>query len=144
MTSSRFQRPQVNCRVVDTNSKILMISRAPIGAKKYVKISLSPAIKRQQQPRSMRNQCKQRSLTMGNYKWSTCRSIDRSMLNRMAIDRLKGRKGGITTPNENIYIIDRIRKWLLFCVAHDLSNGEAEPEYIAQGGGRRLLVQRTT
>lgn len=83
---------------------------------------------------------------MGNYKWSTCRSIDRSNLNRMAIDRLKGRKGGrITTPKENIYIIDRIRKWLLFCVVHDLSNGKAEPEYIAQGGGgRRLLVQRTT
>lgn len=74
-------------------------------------------------------------------------SIDRSINAESYGDRLKGRKGGrITTPQENIYIIDRIRKWLLFCVAHDLSNGEAEPEYIAQGGGggRRLLVQRTT
>lgn len=73
-------------------------------------------------------------------------SIDRSINAESYGDRLKGRKGGrITTPKENIYIIDRIRKWLLFCVAHDLSNGEAEPEYIAQcGGGRRLLVQRTT
>lgn len=62
-------------------------------------------------------------------------SIDRSINAESYGDRLKGRKGGrITTPQENIYIIDRIRKWLLFCVAHDLSNGEAEPEYIAQGG----------
>lgn len=44
LTSSRFQRPQVNWRVVDTKSKILVMSRAPIGAKKYVKISLSPVI----------------------------------------------------------------------------------------------------
>lgn len=43
LTSSRFHRPHVSWRAVDANSRKLMISNRPIGPKKYVKISMSPA-----------------------------------------------------------------------------------------------------
>lgn len=43
LTSSRFQRPQVNCRAVEANNSRFMPSSMPMGPKKYANISESPA-----------------------------------------------------------------------------------------------------
>lgn len=40
-TSSCFHKPQVSCRAVDKNNKMLMTSRTPTGPKKYAKIARS-------------------------------------------------------------------------------------------------------
>lgn len=42
LTSSRFHRPQVNCRAVDANSNKFTNNKKPIGPKKYANNSLSP------------------------------------------------------------------------------------------------------